>query len=78
MNISGVIVRARPERLHEVSARLQALEGVEIQVTADDGRMVVTIEEPTDRDLADTLLRMQDLPGVLAASMVYHQFEDPA
>lgn len=78
MNISGVIVRTRPERLAEVSARLRALDGVEIHATADDGRMVVTIEEPTGRDPADTLLRMQDLPGVLAASMVYHQFEDDA
>lgn len=76
MNISGVIVRARPEKLAAVRARLADIAGVEIHAATDDGRLIVTVEEESDRDLADTVLSLHDVPGVLSASMVYHQYLD--
>ncbi len=78
MNISGVLVRVRPERLDEVETALAALAGVEIHARTPDGRLIVTVEAAGDRALGDRLIHIQDLPGVLAASMVYHQFEDDA
>ncbi|MBI5041835.1 MAG: chaperone NapD [Gammaproteobacteria bacterium] len=76
MNISGVIVRARPEKLAAVRARLADIAGVEIHAATEDGRLIVTVEEESDRDLADTVLSLHDVPGVLSASMVYHQYLD--
>jgi len=38
--------------------------------------MVVTIEGGTGREAADLLVQMHNVPGVLSASMIYHQFED--
>lgn len=76
MNISGVIVRARPEKLAAVRERLADIAGVEIHAATDDGRLIVTVEEESDRDLADTVLSLHDVPGVLSASMVYHQYLD--
>jgi len=75
MNISGVLVRSRPEKLDAVRARLEELTGVEVHGANPDGRLVVTVEEDGDRAMADTVLRMQDLPGVISASMIYHQYE---
>jgi nitrate reductase NapAB chaperone NapD len=37
---------------------------------------VVTVEQTGTRMTADILTDMQNLPGVLSASMIYHQFED--
>ena len=76
MNISGVVVRAFPGDINQVWQMLEQLDGVEVHGANEDGRMVVTIEKPGERDIADLLVRMQDVPGVLSASMVYHQFED--
>jgi nitrate reductase NapD len=76
MNISGVLVRSRPEKLDAVRARLEQLTGVEVHGANPDGRLVVTVEEDGNRAMADTVLRMQDLPGVIAASMIYHQYEE--
>jgi len=76
MNISGVLVRSRPEKLHAVRARLEQLTGVEVHGANADGRLVATVEEDGDRAMADTVLRMQDLPGVISASMIYHQYEE--
>lgn len=76
MNISGVIVRARPEKLAAVRARLADIAGVEVHAATDDGRLIVTVEEANDRLLADAVLGLNNVPGVLAASMVYHQYDE--
>ena len=76
MNISGVVVRTFPRHIDNVWQTLERLEGVEVHGANEDGRLVVTIEKKGEKDIADLLVHMQDVPGVLSASMVYHQFED--
>ena len=76
MNISSVVVRAFPAEIDVVSRRITDLDGAEVHGANPDGRLVVTVEKPDDRGLADALIELQTLPGVLSASMIYHQFED--
>jgi nitrate reductase NapD len=76
MNISGVLVRAYPENIASVADSLTAFEGVEVHGNNTDGRMVVTVEQENAGQLSDIIARMHDVPGVLSASMIYHQFED--
>jgi nitrate reductase NapD len=76
MNISGVMVRAYPEHIESVGKILQDFDGVEVHGSNPDGRMVVTVEQSGAGELSDLLARMHDVPGVLSASMIYHQFED--
>jgi len=76
MNISGVLVHAYPKKLAAVTRKLDAMDGIEVHASNDEGKIVVTIEKPNDASMSDTLLHLQDVPGVLNASMIYHQFED--
>ena len=76
MNISGVVVRAFPEKIQAVEDILLSMEGVEVHGHNDDGRMVVTIEQTNTREASDVILQMQNVPGVLSTMMIYHQFED--
>ena len=76
MNISGVLVRAYPEHVQNISKVLTQIEGVEVHGSSDDGRMVVTVEQDDTRDLSNLIASMNDVPGVLSTSMIYHQFED--
>ena len=76
MNISGVLVRAYPENIESVTELLAGFEGVEVHGSNTDGRMVVTIEQENNGQTSDLVARMHDVPGVLSASMIYHQFED--
>ena len=76
MNISGVVVRAYPDSLSGVCAQLEQLQGVEVHGANPDGRLVVTVEQDSDNAMADAVVRMQTLPGVLSASLIYHQFEE--
>ncbi|MBK6336719.1 MAG: chaperone NapD [Betaproteobacteria bacterium] len=51
--------------------------GVEVHHTdAATSRVVVVQEAPTIEDEVDGLRRIQALPGVVAAEMVYHYFAD--
>lgn len=76
MNISGVLVRAYPEKINSIGEILTKMEGVEVHGNNSDGRIVVTVEQDDANLMSDTLVGMQAIPGVLSASMIYHQFED--
>ena len=52
------------------------MEGVEVHGNNEDGRMVVTVEQESANNISDTLVQIQDVPGVLSAAMIYHQFEE--
>lgn len=76
MNISGVLVQTHPENIETTERLLNELDGVEVHGNNEDGRMVVTVEQQSDGQLADKFIEMQNLPGVLSASMIYHRFEE--
>lgn len=75
INISSVLVNARPELLGLARDGLCALPGIEVHAMTDDGRLIVTIEADSDQSVANTFELINQLPGVLSASMVYHQVE---
>ncbi len=78
INISSVILGVLPADAERVRRDLQALEGVEVHAVAEDGRMIVSIESASEGATVDTFEAMRRLPGVLSASLVYHQYEsDP-
>lgn len=78
VNISSLVVGVSPERATEVRDQLLALAGVEVHALAEDGRMIVTIEAPTDDVTVQRFDAVRQTPGVLSASLVYHRYEtDP-
>ncbi len=78
INISSVIVGALPADAERVQAGLRAMGGVEVHAVADDGRMIVSIESDSEGATVNIFEAIRQLPGVLSASLVYHQYEsDP-
>lgn len=76
INVSGLLVHAHPDRADSVRARLLQMPGVEVHAVSPEGRLVVTLENASDREMADTFERVQALPHVLSASLIYHHSED--
>ena len=76
MNISGVLVKAYPENLVTIEKALSVMDGVEVHGNNKDGRIVITVEDKSANNITDTLVEIQDVPGVLSAAMIYHQFEE--
>jgi nitrate reductase NapD len=76
MNISGVLVKAYPEQILSIEKILTTMDGVEVHGNNEDGRIVITVEQANADRVSDTLVEIQDVPGVLSAAMIYHQFEE--
>lgn len=76
MNIAGVIISALPNHLPQVREQLVDIPGVELHALSAEGRMVVTVEEVGEHLLGDTIVKLNNLKGVLSAAMVYHHCEN--
>lgn len=76
MNVSGVLVRARPERFPEVIEALRGIGGVEIHETrAEGGQIVLTVEDGPQWSVEDSLLKVHLVDGISDAALVY-QYSD--
>ena len=75
MNISGIVVHASPDKIETVRAQLEKIPGVEVHAASAEGKMVVTIEKPDDREITDLFDEIGKTSGVLSTAMVYHHFE---
>jgi len=71
-NVCGVLVQARPERQGAVETALAAMAGVEIHEKAEDGRLIITVEDTNEAWASETLAGVHKIEGVIAASLVYH------
>lgn len=78
MDISSLVVDARPDALQAVRAALAALAGVEIHAATDRGTLIVTIETADVEQASAIVERIGAMAGVLSVTLVYHQYEpDP-
>lgn len=75
MHISGVIIHARPGRATQAKEQLSAIAGVEVHSSDTEGKLIVTLEKDDEQTTVDTFGLLNELPDVLAATMVYHHFE---
>ncbi|OGT92192.1 MAG: hypothetical protein A2286_00870 [Gammaproteobacteria bacterium RIFOXYA12_FULL_61_12] len=76
MNICGILVHAHPEGFGAVRERLLAISGVEVHGVSEEGRALVTLEEDDEDRMAESMMAIQTLEGVLSASLIYHHRED--
>jgi periplasmic nitrate reductase NapD len=76
MNVSSAIVYAVPNRADSLRGCLAALPGVEIHAETADGRFIVTIEDVAGASVADTVMQLHRLDGVLIAATVYQYSEE--
>jgi len=75
INICGVLVHARPDRISQVRQQLEQFAGVEVHNAADDGRLVVTVDHPDRHHMIDTINEFNNVEGVLSTAMVYQHTE---
>ena len=75
LNVCGVLVHAHPEKIDAVEAGCAAIPGVETHGRGEGGRVIVTIEDTEDVKASDALARLNKVPGVIAAALVYHEFD---
>lgn len=75
MNVCGILVHARPEKIDAVELGLIKIPGVETHGRAAGARIVVTVEDTDELKAVDAIGQVHALDGVVAAALVYHEFE---
>ena len=75
MNLSSVVLRAKPTQLEAVRHALEELPGVELHATTHDGKLVITLEDTGTANAADTFVKLHDIRGVMSVAMIY-QYSD--
>ena len=74
--ISSMIVRTRAEDVTALGVRIEEFPDTEISAQDPVGKLVVVMEANNDRDLADRMKEIGELPGVLGVNLVFHHNEN--
>jgi nitrate reductase NapD len=78
INIAGVLFVAQPNNTNKIAKELADFPCAEVHEIADNGSMVVTIEEndlnrgEKGKGLINTISDMSNLPGVISSSLIFH------
>lgn len=75
LHIAGIVVHALPERVQRLATAIAELSGAEVHAASADGKVVVTLEGSSAREIAGRIEEIQRLDGVVSASLVYQHNE---
>lgn len=74
-HISSLLVRVSPEHLNTTKKLIEEFEEAEIYGVNEVGKIVVVLETETQGFITDVIEKINNMPGVLGATMVYHQID---
>lgn len=75
-NICGVAVYLAPDAGSDLTDRILALPGVELEASGDN-RLALTVVDTSASLAIDQIAAMHRLPGVVSASLIFHAFDTP-
>jgi nitrate reductase NapD len=75
-NICGVAVYLGPHAGADLTARIMALPGVELQAASGDNRLAATVVDTQSSMAIDQIAAIHRLPGVVAASLIFHAVDE--
>lgn len=74
LHITSLVVQVLPQKMADVRQQIMTIENAELSVN-NEVKLVVVIEGETQCALMDSIEAINAIPGVLSATMVYHQSE---
>ncbi|NKF50246.1 chaperone NapD [Shewanella sp. WXL01] len=74
LHVTSLIVQVQPDMMAEVRQQIMAIENAELSAN-NEVKLVVVVEGPSQKSLMDDISTINAIPGVLSATMVYHQSE---
>ena len=76
MPICSLVIQAKPQHLNRISASLNEMQGVEVHVQGENGKMVVTIDHPSRDYCSNVMTKMSLINGVMSSSLVFEYQEE--
>ena len=75
-HVASLVASPIMDQIDEVKAAINAVEGMEIHATSDEGKIVFTVEGTGFKDLDKKIDIIRVHKGILNVSPVYHQVLD--
>ena len=76
MPICSLVIQAKPQHLNRISASLNEMQGVEVHVQGENGKIVVSIDHPSREYCSDAMTKMSLINGVMSSSLVFEYQEE--
>lgn len=76
MTICSLVVQAKPEKLKQVTDSLKKIDGVEIHVEDERGKLVLCIDHPSREHCSKAMTEISALKGVMSTSLIYEIQDD--
>jgi len=76
VEIAGLIIRSMPKNVSSVVMALCRIEGTEVHYRDQVGKLIVTTEHDSEKDLRSAINQIQDLDNILSAAMVYQHSDE--
>ena len=74
-HVTSLIVQIFPEQMSSVRQSIMGIHNAELSVN-NEVKLVVVLEGETQKELMSAIKTINDLPGVLSTTMVYHHCEE--
>lgn len=75
-HICSLVVYVSAEHAESVKKTIESLEGAEVPVSNEVGKMVVVLESDNKDGLAERFNTIKTIPGVITVTLVYHQMDE--
>lgn len=76
VHISSLVIQCRPEALGALAETVRGLPEAELAARDPAGKAVVVLETTDESGITRIADRLGRAPGVLSASLVFHQIDD--
>ncbi|ATG74381.1 chaperone NapD [Zobellella denitrificans] len=75
-HVASLVVYCRPELMGPAQEAISAMDGVEVPVSGEQGKLVVAIEGPTQKSVVSRIDQIALLEGILSTTLIYHEFAE--
>lgn len=76
LHITSLVVHVLPQALAPVAAGIVTIKGAQVHGSHPAGKLVVTLEAAHAREILDCVSQIEQLDGVINASLVYQHVEN--
>lgn len=73
-HVASFVAHVKAESLAAVRQSITDIEGAEIHVESDQGKLVFTLEADSHQLIAKRMDLIKDLVGIISMAPVYHQY----
>ena len=75
-HISSLVVHCLPDAMSTAISSIEAMPNMEVPESDPNGKFVVLLETEDESTILDDIGKIQELKGVINATLVYHQIDD--